>query len=80
LAYNALVRGSSVLTQGDLATITYTPSYITMNADTVPVPNVGTTFSYGFYNFGNVASISTYGDYDTLANTGFYSVNDASIS
>jgi hypothetical protein len=79
-AANAWVRGMPVLTQGDLTTVTYTANYITMDPAAVPVPNVGMATSRGFYNFGNVASIQTYGDYDTAANTGFYSVNDESFA
>ena len=79
-AANAWVRGTPVLTQGDLATVTYTANYITMNPAEVPVGNVGTATSRGYYNFGNVSSIQTYGDYDLAANTGFYSVNDESFA
>jgi hypothetical protein len=69
-----------VLTEGDLSTTTYTANYITMNPALVPVPNVGMATSKGVYNFGNVASIQTYGDYDVNANTGFYSVNDEAFA
>ena len=60
-----------------LATITYLPVYITMNPAAVPVPAVGTVTTYGTYNFGSLTDITTYGDYNTVAQTGYYSVNDA---
>ena len=77
------VAGSEIITNAtfgnalgnSLQTITYLPSYITMNPNVVP--ESGTTITYGTYNFGNLQSISVYGDYDTVANVGFYSVNDA---
>ena len=74
---NAYVNGAVILTSADLATQTFLPAYITMDPATVTVPSVGTATTYGTYNFGNLASIQTYGDYNTVANTGFYSVNDA---
>jgi hypothetical protein len=57
-------------------TITYLASYITMDPTQVPIPNVGISEVRGTYNFGNLQSISVFGDYDVVANTGFYSVND----
>jgi hypothetical protein len=74
---NISVNGYSIITAGDLATVTILPNYITMDPTTVPVSNVGTSTTYGTYNFGSVTDIQTYGDYNTSANTGFYSVNDA---
>ena len=78
VAANAYVRGSSVLTANDLVTVTHVANYITMNPLSVTVPVVGTSTTYGTYNFGDVTSIQTYGDYNIVANTGFYSVNDGS--
>jgi len=80
IANNITVAGNTVLTEGDLATVTYLPNYITMDPTQVTVPVVGMATSKGFYNFGNVQSISVYGDYDTVANTGFYSVNDEAFA
>ena len=60
-----------------LETVTFTATYITMNPAAVPVPNVGTTATFGTYNFGSLADITTYGDYNVGAGTGYYSVNDA---
>jgi hypothetical protein len=76
---NIFSAGSRILTAADLQTITYVADYITMDPTSVSglTTIAGTSTSYGTYNFGNVTSIQTYGDYDTVANTGFYSVNDA---
>ena len=60
-----------------LATVSFTATYITQNPNIVPVPAVGTTTTYGTYNFGSLTDITSYGDYNTVAQTGYYSVNDA---
>lgn len=79
VAGNLYSAGSRTLTAADLATVTYTADYITNNPTTVSgLPAIaGTSTAYGTYNFGDVDDIRVYGDYDTVANTGFYSVNDA---
>jgi hypothetical protein len=76
---NIYSAGSRILTAADLATITYTADYITNDPTSVTGLSTvaGTTNTYGTYNFGDVSDILVYGDYDTVANTGFYSVNDA---
>ena len=77
---NIYSAGSRTLTAADLETVTITANYITMDPNLVPVSNVGAVTSIGTYNFGNIADIQIYGDHDTVANTGFYSVNDAAFS
>lgn len=76
---NIYSAGSRTLTAADLATVTYTADYITNDPTSVTGLSTvaGTSTSYGTYNFGDVDDIRVYGDYDTVANTGFYSVNDA---
>ena len=70
--------GSRVLTAYDLQTVTFTANYISKDPANVSVPVVGTGTIYGTHNFGNLEAISTYGDYNTTAQSGYYSVNDAS--
>ena len=79
---NVYIAGVRALTTSDLAATTFTANYITQNplSSTALSTIAGTSTSYGTYNFGNVQSIQIYGDYDTVANTGFYSVNDATGS
>ena len=80
------VQGAEIITTATFATAlgtsletkTFTATYITMNPNEVLVSNVGTTTTYGTYNFGSLTDITTYGDYNTVAQTGYYSVNDAS--
>ena len=78
LSANSFINGSKILTAAALATVTFTANYITMNPAEVPVPAVGTATIYGTYNFGSLSDIQTYGDYNEIALTGFYSVNDVS--
>jgi hypothetical protein len=75
---NMYSAGSRVLTQQDLETRTFTANYISKDPANVAVPVVGTGTIYGTHNFGNLEAISTYGDYNTTAQSGYYSVNDAS--
>lgn len=75
---NIYSAGSRVLTAYDLQTVTFTANYISKDPANVAVPVVGTGTIYGTHNFGNLEAISTYGDYDTVAQSGYYSVNDAS--
>jgi hypothetical protein len=75
---NIYSAGSRVLTAYDLQTVTFTANYISKDPANVSVPVVGTGTIYGTHNFGNLEAISTYGDYDTVAQSGYYSVNDAS--
>jgi hypothetical protein len=70
--------GSRVLTSYDLQTRIFTANYISKDPANVYVPTVGTGTIYGTHNFGNLEAISTYGDYNTTAQSGYYSVNDAS--
>jgi len=76
LSANSFINGSQILTADALATVTFTANYITMNPAAVPVPAVGTATIYGTYNFGSLSDIQTYSDYNEIAQTGFYSVND----
>jgi hypothetical protein len=68
---NAEIITTSTLAQR-LQTITYLASYITMDPTQVVVS--GTSTTYGNYQSGDLASISTYGDYDI---GGYYEVWDA---
>jgi len=70
--------GSRVLTAADLETVIFTANYISKDPANVYVPVVGTGTIYGTHNFGNLEAISTFGDYNTTAQSGYYSVNDAS--
>ena len=70
--------GSRVLTAFDLETVTFLANYISKDPANVAVPVVGTGTIYGTHNFGNLAAISTFGDYNTTNSSGYYSVNDAS--
>jgi hypothetical protein len=70
--------GSRVLTTYDLETVTFLANYISKDPANVYVPVVGTGTIYGTHNFGNLEAISTFGDYNTTAQSGYYSVNDAS--
>ena len=70
--------GSRVLTAYDLETVTFLANYISKDPANVYVPVVGTGTIYGTHNFGNLEAISTFGDYNTTAQSGYYSVNDAS--
>jgi hypothetical protein len=74
------INGSKILTSADLVTITFTATFITNDPTSVSglVTVAGTSTSYGTYNFGTVADIQTFNDYNTATNTGFYSINDAS--
>ena len=72
--------GSRVLTQHDLETVTFTANYISKDPANVAVPVVGTSTIYGTHDFGTLADITTYGDYNTTAQTGYYSVHDAATA
>ena len=74
---NVYINGERTLSAADLVTVTHVPVYITMNPTLVPVPLVGTSTTYGTYDFGSLSDITTYGDYDTVLQTGYYSVHDA---
>ena len=75
---NIYSAGSRVLTTYDLETVTFLANYISKDPANVYVPVVGTGTIYGTHNFGNLEAISTFGDYNTTAQSGYYSVNDAS--
>ena len=79
------VKGAEIVTTATfsetlgtaLATVSFTATYITQNPALVLVPAVGTVTTYGTYNFGSLTDITTYSDYNTISQTGYYSVNDA---
>ena len=71
------VANAEIITTSTLAnslrTITYLANYITLDPTLVAVS--GTSTVYGNYQSGNLASISTYGDYDNAG--GYFEVWDA---
>ena len=80
VASTSYINSSRILVAGDLETVTTTATFIT-NDPTSQVglaAVAGTSTTYGTYNFGDVSSITTFNDYNTGTNTGFYSINDAS--
>lgn len=76
----SFVNGAEIVTTATLAELTYSykPAYITQNP--ALVPESGTITTYGTYNFGTLTDVTIYGDYNTVAQTGYYSVNDAATT
>ena len=79
-ASTSYINNSRILVAGDLETVITTATFITNDPTSqVGLSTVaGTSTAYGTYNFGDASSISSFNDYNTGTNTGFYSINDAS--
>jgi hypothetical protein len=76
---SSYINNAKIITTATLAdslrTITYLADYITLDPTLVAVS--GTSTVYGNYQSGNLASIITYGDYDT---GGYFEVWDAATA